>query len=504
MLLTAMFTVTALASAQDDQPKKPDGKKEDASVPVPPETTSITKHDITLGGQAIHYTATAGNLLIRDDHDHPDASLFYVAYTQDGADSKSRPITFFYNGGPGAATIWLHMGSFGPVRVLTRSPEASGPAPYTYVPNESSLLDKSDLVFIDAPLCGFSRVVGKGTVKDFAGTDQDIQAFRRFIERYITVNQRWNSPKFLFGESYGTTRSGGLVAALQNDGVAFNGVVLLSSILNYGIRNPGYDTESIGYLPSYAAIAYYHKKVKAPGSLADWIQQAREFARGPYAQALSQGDRLPKSEFDATATRLAAFTGLNVEYIKDAKLRISPARFRKELLRGDERTLGRYDARFMGWDPDAAGEAPGFDPADTGISGAYSGAFHDYIQRELKYMSQETYYLSGPGVNQAWDFKHHASGPGREQTAPDTAIDLGDAMRKNPGLRVFSANGYFDLATPFFATEYDLSHMSLPEKLEGNVEFGYYPAGHMVYLNVDALKQMKVDMTKFYAEALHN
>ncbi|HMF53305.1 MAG TPA: hypothetical protein VK593_03075, partial [Edaphobacter sp.] len=294
MALAVNLAAVSLAYGQEDQPKKPDEKqKEDAGVPVPPETTSVTKHDITLGGQAIHYTATAGNLLIRDDQDHPNASLFYVAYTQDGADVRSRPVTFFYNGGPGAATIWLHMGSFGPVRVLTQSPEASGPAPYTWVQNDSSLLDKSDLVFIDAPLCGFSRVVGKGTVKNFAGTDQDIQAFRRFIERYITVNQRWTSPKFLFGESYGTTRSAGLVAALQNDGVPFNGVILLSSILNYGIRNPGYDAESIGYFPSFSAIAYYYKKVKATGSLADWIQQAREFARGPYTQALAQGDRLP-------------------------------------------------------------------------------------------------------------------------------------------------------------------------------------------------------------------
>ena len=242
VLLAAGIASATAAYAQENRPKSPDeNKKEDAGVPVPPETNSVTKHDLTLAGQVIHYTATAGNLLIRDDHDRPNASLFYVAYTQDGADAKSRPVTFFYNGGPGAATIWLHMGSFGPVRVLTRSPEASGPAPYNWVQNEYSLLDKSDLVFIDAPLCGFSRIVGKGTVKDFAGTDPDIQAFRRFIERYITVNDRWTSPKFLFGESYGTTRSAGLVAALQNDGVPFNGVVLLSSILNYGIRNPGYD-----------------------------------------------------------------------------------------------------------------------------------------------------------------------------------------------------------------------------------------------------------------------
>jgi carboxypeptidase C (cathepsin A) len=478
------------------------------SVPIPPETNSQTKHDWTGNGQTIHYTATAGNLLIRDEKDKPNASIFYVAYTADGADPRTRPVTFFYNGGPGAATIWLHMGSLGPVRVITSSPEATGPPPFETVPNQYSLIDKSDLVFIDAPLCGFSRAVGKGTVKDFAGTDPDIRAFAKFIERYINLNQRWNSPKFLFGESYGTTRSAGLVEALNTDGIEFNGVTLLSSILNYNIRNPGYDTEAIGYFPSFAAIAYHYNKVKKSGTIAEWVEQARRFARGPYAEALQQGDKLPPAELDAMAQKVAAFTGLSVQYVKESKLRINATRFRKELLRGEEQILGRYDARFEGFDVDAAGENPGYDPSDTGITGVYVGAFHDYLQKELKYMSNEPYYLSGPGVSQAWDFTHRvgaggggfAGGRGGQQQ-PDVAMDLADAMRKNPGLKVFSANGYFDLATPFFATEYDLHHMLLPPAIAANVQFGYYPAGHMVYLNVDALKQLKGDMERFYGEA---
>jgi carboxypeptidase C (cathepsin A) len=396
----------------------------------------------------------------------------------------------------------------GPVRVVTESPAATGPAPFKWVPNQYSLLDKTDLVFVDAPMCGFSRAVGKGTAKDFAGVDEDVKAFDKFITRYITVNQRWNSPKYLFGESYGTPRSAALVAALNNDGIEFNGVILLSSVLNYFVNAPGYDLDPERYLPSYAAIAWYYKKVpqaaSGSGSMQDFVEKAREFARGPYAEALHQGDGLPKAQFDDIAQKVAGFTGLPVEYVKDAKLRISASRYRKELLRGDEKTLGRYDARFEGDDMDAAGENPGYDPSDTGISGVFVGAFHDYIQSELKYTSSEPYFLQGPGINQNWDWKHRPSGSsfaqGREEAEPDTVLDLSDAMRKNPHLRVFSANGWFDLATPFFGTEHDLAQLMLPESSLKNVQFGYYPAGHMVYLNVEALKEMHADLDRWYGQ----
>jgi carboxypeptidase C (cathepsin A) len=487
--------------ASSDEPGKTADQSKEKPLPVPPEAASVTRHDLTLNGQVIHYTATAGNLLIADDKDKPNGSIFYAAYTQDGADPKTRPVTFFYNGGPGAASLWLHMGSFGPVRVLTESPNPTGPAPFHVVPNDASLLDKSDLVFIDAPMCGYSRAVGAGKVKDFAGVDQDIAAFHKFIVKYLTHYQRWASPKYLFGESYGTPRSAALVASLQDDGVEFNGVVLLSSILNYGVRTPGYDLTSMVYLPSYAAIAWYQNKVPHTGTLEQFVEQARQFDRTVYMPALAQGDRLSAAETNDVATKLSGFTGLSVQWLKEAKLRIEPTRFRKELLRDQERTMGRYDARFLGYDLDSAGENPGYDPSDTGISGAYVAAFHDYAQRELKYTSEEPYHLSGPGVNEAWEWKHKAAGGrGQTQAVPDTAVDLADALRKNPHLKVYSANGWFDLATPFYETEWDLGHMSLPDAIKSNVEFGYYPAGHMVYLNVDALKQFKTDLSKWYDE----
>ena len=483
----------------------------DATLPIPPETKSETKHDWSAGGRTVHYTATAGNLLLKGDPGTPNdgkpiGSIFYVAYTEDGAPAKSRPVTFLYNGGPGSATIWLHMGSVGPVRVVTRSPQPSGPPPYEVVQNQYSLLDKSDLVFIDAPMAGFSRAVGKGTAKDFAGVDQDVKAFNKFITRYITLNDRWSSPKYLFGESYGTPRSAALVASLNNDGIACNGVVLLSSILNYYVRSPGYDLDPKTYLPSYAAIAWYYNKVPHNGSMKDFVQKARDFSRTEYATALDKGDTLPPAEFDAIAARLAGFTGLPLEYIKEARLRIAPTRFRKELLRDKGEILGRYDARFDGYDMDSAGENPGYDPSDTGINGVYIAAFHDYLQNELKYTTSEPYFPSAPGINGDWDWHHRPSGAqgfgggGRGQDQPDTVLDLSDAMRKNDKLKVFSANGWFDLATPFFGTEHDLAQLMLPPQLLGSVQFGYYPAGHMVYLNVDALKEMHADLEKWYAE----
>ena len=484
-----------------------DERRQNENTPIPPERASVTHHQMTLNGKTLSYTATAGTLLIRDENDKPYGSMFYVAYTLDGAEAKSRPVSFLYNGGPGSATLWLHMGSFSPVRVETDSPKPTAGPPFQLVSNQYTLLDKTDLVFIDAPLTGYSRAVGKGEPKDFTGVDQDLRAFDRFIVRYLTVNDRWNSPKFLIGESYGTTRSAGLSDVLQSDGVQLNGIVLISSILNYGIRSGGYDILYIGNLPSYAAAAWYYNKVpNKPANIADWVQQAREFAGGAYAHALFEGDKLSDQELDSVAQQVSHFTGLSVQYVKECNLRISPTRFRKEVLRDERMTLGRYDMRFEGEDLDAAGENPSYDASDTGISGAFIASLHNYLESELKYDTTEQYRPSANSIGE-WDWKHRPvggggfGGRGFAQSQPYVAADMADAIRKNPHLKVFSANGYFDLATPFFITEYDVDHMDLPKELRGNIQFGYYPSGHMIYLNVEALGKLHSDLEKFLTEA---
>jgi carboxypeptidase C (cathepsin A) len=521
LLASALLLFTASAAfAQRNQASQAQAQSggrgaaaaEERPTPVPPETSSATEHDLSLDGKTLHYNATAGTLLINGDDGAPYGTVFYVGYTLAGvSDPKTRPVTFLYNGGPGSASLWLHMGSVGPVRVVTASPEATGSAPYQVIPNQYSILDKTDLVFVDAVGTGFSRPVGTGNIRNFAGTDQDVLAFQRFIQRYITVNHRWNSPKFLFGESYGTTRSAALADSLESAGTPLNGVVLMSTILNYFTMAPGADTVFIGNLPSYAAIAWHFGKVAhKPADEKVFLDQARVFARGPYAEALAQGHNLPQAQVDAIAAKLAGYTGLSVEYLKEANLRVSPARFRKELLRDKRSIIGRYDARFEGTDLDAAGENPGYDPSSTGITGAFVSALHDYMDRELKYTSKDEYYPSGPNLNQQWDHTHRppggggGGGRGATQAMRDAYVagDLADAMRKNPKLKVYSLNGLFDLATPFFITENDLAHMLLEPTLRGNIEFAYYPSGHMIYLNVDALKQLRVDLAGWYTRTL--
>nr|WP_295663059.1 peptidase S10 [Polymorphobacter sp.] len=476
------------------------GDSDVASAPIR-ELRVPSRHTANIGGRSIAYTATAGTVTIRDDDGKPTASMFYVAYT---TGEPGRPVTFLYNGGPGSSTMWLHMGSLAPVRVRTDSPGATAGPPFQLVNNPDSLLDKSDLVFVDAIGAGYSRPLGDTKLQSLWGTDADIDAFARGIERWLTINDRWNAPKFIFGESYGTTRSGGLSYRLAQDGVQLNGVVLLSSIMNYGRRAAGLDQDLINYLPSYAATAAYHHRIPAPADLPAFLAQARAFSRGPYAQALAQGQDLPDAERSAIAQQMAGFTGLSVKFILDSDLRVDLGRFRKELLRDQRRTLGRYDSRFTGIDVDAGAESPEYDPSDSGITGAFVSSFHHYLTRDLGFTSDMTYRPTYYSQALKWDFNHRSPGQrgGGATTNADTALDLSAAMRENPHLLVYSLNGIYDMATPFFGTEYDLGHLQIDRTLRPNLRFAYYPSGHMVYLNTEALHSMKADLARFYDDAV--
>ncbi len=496
LVATVAMTATPVAAQDEDA---------DTARTVPEETAAVTRHAVRVDGQTIRYTATVGNLLLHDDDGDPTASVFYIAYTKDDAGPARRPVTFLYNGGPGSASIWLHMGSFAPVRVVTENAGAGSPAPYTLVPNAQSLIDRTDLVFIDAVGTGYSRIVGEGEADDFFGVDQDVRAFADFIGRWVTENRRWNSPKFLLGESYGTTRSAGLAALLDRRGMPMNGVVLVSSWLDgyVDFGNPPFalDLPYILYLPTMAATAWYHEKLPGErGGLEPFLDEVRSFAIGDYAHALALGARLSDAARDSIAQTLHRYTGLAVDFIREADLRITPGRFEKELLRGERRTVGRLDSRYLGIDHDAAGESPEYDASDAAINGAFTTAFNDYLRTELEYEADAARRYRTSGDVGEWDWHHRTLG-GRYPMF-DVSEDLRQAMTRNPRLQVFSANGYFDFATPFFETEYTLDHMGLDPSLRGNIHYGYYRSGHMIYLNPDALAAMKKDLGAFYDAVL--
>jgi carboxypeptidase C (cathepsin A) len=472
-------------------------------APVEEQTVS-SRHSVSVDGRTLKYTATAGTLTIRNAEGKPTASIFYTADTLDGVPSSRRPVMFFYNGGPGSASLWLRMGSFGPMRIRTTDAQYLRPAPFDFGPNPDTLLGTTDVVFIDAPGTGYSRPLGDAKPSDFYGTDQDADAFARAIMRYVTKFGRWDSPKFLFGESYGTTRSGALAYQLQERGMALNGVVLLSSIMNYGRRQPGLDRDYLNYIPSYATTAWYHHKMaNPPATVAEAAAEGRAFAQGPYAAALEKGQTITPEERDRVAQQMSALTGLSPQFIENADLRVSLSQFRKELLRNQRLTVGRFDSRYTGVDTDASGDSPDFDASDVAISGAFIGTMQSYLANNLGYRTDMPYRLSARDADGfKWDFKHEAPGIRFPLNDPNTAIDLAAAMRTNPYLKVLSLNGWYDMATPFFGTEYDLGHMMLEPAQLRNLEYRYYPSGHMVYLNPSALHQMRVDVQNFVNEAV--
>lgn len=482
-----------------------------AKPPAIPALTpdAVTSHTIVLGGRTLAYTARAGTITLRNEDDQPTARIFYTAYTLGGSNPSSRPVTFLYNGGPGSSTMWLRMGSFGPVRVATRDGGLTGPPPYRLVANQYSLLDKTDLVFIDMPGSGYGRFIGVGTRKDFWGVDQDVAAFGQFIQRYLTNFNRWNSPRFLFGESYGTLRSSVLAKYLQDHGVGLNGVVLLSSFLNanidYNDGSPvgGNDWGYVLYLPTECATAWYHHALNGAPPLNTLIPQVENFALTEYLDALGQGARLAPDRYNDVVAKLHRYTGLSEQYIRNSNLRIPYDRFENELLRERGVTVGRIDARFQTYVLDRPEVSPDWDATDAAIDSAFVSTSNYYLRQVLKYDSPVPYrseiYDLIFADGETWDFKH---GP-NVQTLNVTP-DLAQTMTYNPSLKVFSANGYFDFATPFFATVYALDHLYLAPAIQKNITYGFYVSGHMVYLHPSALAQFHDDLERWYAGALNH
>jgi carboxypeptidase C (cathepsin A) len=491
------------SEASDKEAKKPEAKP----APEPKEESSITEHSIKIGGQTIAYKATASTTLIKDDKGEPTASIFTIAYTRTDKDVKEmsqRPIAFVYNGGPGSSSIWLHMGAFGPRRVVTTDAGPTPPPPFKLVDNAECLLDKTDLVFVDPVGTGFSRAVGKAKDKDFWGIDQDVKSLAQLIATYVSRNGRWNSPKFLIGESYGTFRSAALGNYLQNhNGMYFNGIDLISSVLDLSTLSfpLGNDMPYVFYVPSYAAAALYNKMLKdQPADLNAFLLEARQFASTEYAAALMKGANLPAAEKADIAKKLSRFTGLSEDYLIKADLRVKLSQFRAELQRARGLATGRYDARFSGPETDLLTEYASDDPQSSAVQGAFVAAFNSYVREELKFGKDLTYNTTADIAE--WDWKRAT--PGRRggfPGAPNVEQDLVDALVTNIHLHVEVENGIYDLATPFFATEYTMTHLGLPENLRKNISLKYYDAGHMMYLHEADLSKLKANVAAFLDNA---
>ena len=519
-LLASAISVSALAADDDTPNAKPKPTSAPAPVVAP---DSTTEGSLTAGGATIAYKAVAGTITVgateeqdaqlgpdgkplpdtemalaaaasKDPKDSPAvARMFYVAYFKKDAKEEDRPITFLYNGGPGSSTVWLHMGSFGPKHVVTADDRHLAGAPYKLVNNAYSLLDVSDLVFIDMPGTGFGRLVGKDKEKAFWGVDEDAHAYARFIARFISKYNRWNSPKYLFGESYGTTRSSVVSNILENEkNIDLNGVILLSQIFNFtsdidaARTNPGIDLPFQLALPTFAATAYYHHKLPSqPPALEPFLKEVEDFAMGEYAHALAQGTDLSAGEKQTVAEKLHNYTGLPVAYLLKADLRVSGGGFSKNLQDDQDLTTGRLDTRFSGPTINPLSEEAEYDPQSSAISSAYVSLFNDYVRRELKYGEGQTYLPMADFGSAQWDLKHNGN-----PINLNVSSDIATAMKTNPRLKVMVNGGYYDLATPFYSAYYEDKHLPIPDSLAKNIEYDWYESGHMVYVRDESLQQL--------------
>lgn len=528
----AVTFAPSLARAADktdktaEKPAEKAAEKPDTSV-----SQSVSSEgSVDVGGQHILYTAVAGTVTVgstnaqdaqlgsdakplpdtelaatvgaaKDPNDAPPAArMFYVAYFKKDADPNHRPITFFYNGGPGSSTVWLHMGSFGPKHVVTEMDTHLPAAPYKLVDNAESLLDVTDIVFIDMPGTGFGRLTGKDSGKAFWGIDEDAHAFARFIQRFLSLNNRWNSPKYIFGESYGTTRSAVLSNLLENEySIDLNGVILLSQIFDFATdidgahQNPGIDLSYELALPTYAATALYHHKLPQDHpDLPAFMKEVEDFAMGPYAGALAKGTDLSDSDKQAMAEKLHDYTGLSVDYLVKGDLRIAGGQFEKSLQENSGLTTGRLDTRFSSPLYDPLSEYAEYDPQSTSIGSAYVSLFNQYVRNTLKYGDGQTYLPEADFGGTEWDMKHNGN-----PLSVNVASDLAQAMTTNPQLKVLVNGGYYDLATPFFGAFYEDKHLPIQDKLASNIEYAWYESGHMVYVKQDCLKQLHDRVAQF-------
>lgn len=512
-LCLLLLTLSLIAAAQERRGNRPpDSQTAGSSTEQPSRTAGaearkepveippvVTHHQIRVGGKDIHYTATTGLMPIRNTDGEVEANIFFIAYTLDGAVADRRPLTFSFNGGPGSASVWLHLGAIGPKRVRMQ-PDGMMPAPpYQLVDNEFTWLDQTDLVFIDPVGTGYSRAARNDLKKKFLGVREDLESVGEFIRLYLGRYERWSSPLFLVGESYGTTRAAGLSGYLFGHGIAFNGIMLISSVLNFETLqfSPGNDLPYILFLPSYAATAWYHKKLEPElQDLNKLRAEVEQWASTEYAQALGKGDRLTAEERNAVIDRLHRYTGLSKTYIDESNLRITEPHFVKELLRSEKLVTGRLDSRFTGLDRSLVSEFGSYDPSESAIRPPYTAMFNQYVRTELGYRSDVEYYILGGGFGfNEWNWGSANGG------FPDTAESLRDAFERNPFMKLFVASGYFDLATPYFATQYTLNHMGLYPAEHAGVSLGYYGAGHMMYIRDESLGELKKDVSKFMSGA---
>ncbi len=501
-LLLALAACLAAQTPPAAAPAAPQSSTAQQKPPAPPEEKTVrTTHTVRIGGQEVKYTATAGTLNLKKEDGTVTASIFYIAYTRDGIENLARrPLTFAFNGGPGSSSVWLHLGTLGPKRVRMTPEGEALPPPYQLVDNEFSLLDATDLVFIDPVSTGYSRAVPEKDAKDFHGITADVQSVAEFIRLYTTRQARWVSPKFLAGESYGTTRAAALSGYLQQQlGMNLNGIMLLSSVLNFGTLafDPGNDLPYALFLPTYTATAWYHKKLPRDlqADRARALAEAQRFALNEYTLALAQGARLSAAERAEVVAKLARLTGLGPRFIELSNLRVPILAFTKELLRDERRTVGRFDSRIKGIDLNAAASTPEYDPSYSTVQGAFTASLNQYLRAELKFESDLPYEIL-TGRVRPWSYTEY------QNRYVNVAETLRQAMTQNRDLKVFVGNGYYDLATPYFATMYTFDHLHLDAGLRQHVAMGFFDAGHMMYLHLPSLERLKQDLAKFLAAAV--